>query len=298
MKFDRVALGSSKVRKCAKTMIFLLMFLGSGVATLVNSFLDRKLDYDHYKEYLFPTTSVLWDLCCDVHYMSSNNVAAVRKQWEGTVDIIQEVISEMETMTDGNLGFLEILDDTTMPTSDPHVAAISQGNDAGGFSVSAEGSSLASISIEASSLHSSSSASLGLGLYPGKFRSVLASEEKALAKRCTALMKLTRILFRKILVRCIKACDHNHVDKLEWLDLLCTDGEELMAYIDDLRCSLHYPQNTQIVHGNAFMFAKVSMNILELAKVHCAAEHLSWFDRCADQYNKIVIAIQERNPQR
>ena len=127
---------------------------------------------------------------------------------------------------------------------------------------------------------------------------VLSDEERAMMKRCLAMIKVTRILFRKVLVRCVKVCDPTTVELVDWLDELFFASQRVLAQVDDLAITLHGPQNAQMISLFASELTQASLALLELAQVHASDEHLPWFERCSEQFHRILISIHERNPQR
>jgi hypothetical protein len=126
----------------------------------------------------------------------------------------------------------------------------------------------------------------------------LSDEEKAMMKRCLALVKVTRILFRKVLVRCIKPCDPQTLELVNWLDQMYLASEKVLAKVDDLGVALHGPENSQMISIHASDLTKSAMELIEIASLYCSDEHVPWFERCSEQYHRILVSIHERNPQR
>ncbi|EPZ31460.1 hypothetical protein O9G_002929 [Rozella allomycis CSF55] len=128
--------------------------------------------------------------------------------------------------------------------------------------------------------------------------SPLTDDDKAMVKRCLAIVKLTKILFKKLLVRCIKDCQPNTEEKVSWLDQLYETSKKVLEKVDDLGVSLHETCNIQIICLHAAELTDVCAKIIDVAKLLTSEEHLSWFEKCGDQYHRVLVSILERSPQR
>ena len=60
--------------------------------------------------------------------------------------------------------------------------------------------------------------------------------------------------------------------------------------------AVHFNSTTTSVYASRLVTGCLSL--IELALIHAPVDHVSWFERCSDQYVRILVSIHERNPQR
>ncbi|CAG8613535.1 10336_t:CDS:2 [Paraglomus brasilianum] len=120
--------------------------------------------------------------------------------------------------------------------------------------------------------------------------SKMTESEKKVTGSCIILVKLTKMLLKKTLQRCIQSIEINSENNL-WLDDILEKGTAIVTCIDDLGCNLYPPQNYQNVIAYARDFSLMSKELIKLAKLHATEEHMVWFNTCEEQFSKTLDAI-------
>jgi len=120
--------------------------------------------------------------------------------------------------------------------------------------------------------------------------SKMTESEKKVTGSCVILVKLTKMLLKKTLRRCIQSIEINSENNL-WLDDILEKGTAIVTCIDDLGCNLYPPMNHQNVIAYARDFSLLSKELIKLAKLHATEEHMVWFNTCEEQFSKTLDAI-------
>ncbi|CAG8553993.1 10478_t:CDS:2 [Paraglomus occultum] len=119
---------------------------------------------------------------------------------------------------------------------------------------------------------------------------LMTESEKKVTGSCITLVKLTKMLLKKTLQRCIQSIEINNENNV-WLDDILEKGTAIVTCIDDLGCNLYPPQNHQNVIAYARDFNLLSKELIKLAKLHATEEHMVWFNTCEEQFSKTLDAI-------
>ncbi|RUP48632.1 Grap2 and cyclin-D-interacting-domain-containing protein, partial [Jimgerdemannia flammicorona] len=103
----------------------------------------------------------------------------------------------------------------------------------------------------------------------------LTKEELAICVRCVSLFKLTRMLCKKVLARCILTADVSKPEVIAWLDQLGESGAAVADAVDEFGASMYASEN---VVGQARTFVEIATELVHVAQSFAEGEHAKWFE--------------------
>ncbi|RUS20839.1 hypothetical protein BC937DRAFT_94229 [Endogone sp. FLAS-F59071] len=103
----------------------------------------------------------------------------------------------------------------------------------------------------------------------------LTKDELDVCKRCVSLLKLTRLLCKKIQMRCIQKADVGRPEVVAWLDRLGEAGGAVGDAVDELGASMYASDGVVI---QAKEFVGLTTRLVDEAMKFTEGEHAKWFE--------------------
>ncbi|KAF9195087.1 Squalene epoxidase [Haplosporangium sp. Z 11] len=209
-------------------------------------------------------TGIVWEACEIFEKASRSNREAVAKKWGDMMSTMEDAISEVQEMIDSN-------DDKA---------------DAGGDHDDNEDDESGNESDDS-----------------WNDDEKMTEEEKQLSIRANALLKLTRLLFKKLQQRCldtqpsiaVKSSTSTSVslkpsDLARMWDQLYDRAKGIVAMADEIATSLYSPQDQAAVVSLLQELNRKNHDCILVGRlfIHGQAEHEKWMDMCEAQSKKIL----------
>ncbi|CAG8492023.1 3_t:CDS:2 [Funneliformis caledonium] len=130
--------------------------------------------------------------------------------------------------------------------------------------------------------------------------STLTAKEKEIVELSLKLLNLVKILFTKVLKRCIEPLDissrKNDLSKInQTLDQYMDLGKLVADAADELGTSLYPPQHSTAIETNVNHVSLRSQDLIKVILPFASEEEVKWFNTCDAQFTKILQSILEKN---
>ncbi|CAI2173416.1 1295_t:CDS:2 [Funneliformis geosporum] len=137
-------------------------------------------------------------------------------------------------------------------------------------------------------------------IFEGSNNSTLTAKEKEIVELSLKLLNLVKILFTKVLKRCIEPLDisssKNGLSKInQTLDQYMDLGKLIADAADELGTSLYPPQNSAAIETNVNHLSLRSQDLIKVILPFASEEEVKWFNTCDAQFTKILKSIMEKN---
>ncbi|KAF9947306.1 hypothetical protein BGZ72_010656 [Mortierella alpina] len=212
------------------------------------------------KDAYLAKTGIVWEACQIFERASRTNREAVAKKWGDMMLTMEDAISEVQEMIDSNDDKKDGEDEDDNDSDDD------DGND------------------------SDDSWNEDVKL---------TEEEKQLSVRANALMKLTKMLFKKLQQRCLDAAVSpsditlKPSDLARMWDQLYDRAKGIVALADEIATSLYSPQDRPSIVAMLQELGRKNHDCILVGRlfVRGQAEHEKWMDMCEAQTKKILDTV-------
>lgn len=103
----------------------------------------------------------------------------------------------------------------------------------------------------------------------------LTKDELDVCKRCVSLLKLTRLLCKKVQMRCIQTADIGRPEVIAWLDRLSEAGGVVGDAVDELGASMYASDGVMV---QAKEFVGSTTRLVDEAMTFAEGEQAKWFE--------------------
>ncbi|KAL1915661.1 uncharacterized protein VTP21DRAFT_6420 [Calcarisporiella thermophila] len=224
-----------------------------GVVQLCNSFLgEHAVDTGKKKNSYLMSAGQVWHACDVFKALSEENSEAVMKRWRGMIETVEDAMHELETA-------IKEKEDSQQAEEAEEEADEEEGD--------------------------------GWEDVLGESRA-LTKEEMETAKRCAALLKITRMLLKKIQTRSIVG--KRRQKEIELLDQSCELSERLCDRVDEIAGYVDEIPSDDKLAELVEEFVSTASGVIKVATELAEEEHKPWFETCSNQLKKIDEYFQEK----
>ncbi|CAO3568067.1 unnamed protein product [Mortierella alpina] len=214
------------------------------------------------KDAYLAKTGIVWEACQIFERASRTNREAVAKKWGDMMLTMEDAISEVQEMIDSNDDKKDGDDEDDNDSDDD------DGNDSDDSWNEDE---------------------------------KMTEEEKQLSVRANALMKLTKMLFKKLQQRCLDAAvtpsdiTLTPSDLARMWDQLYDSAKGIVALADEIATSLYSPQDRPSIVALLQELGRKNHDCILVGRlfVRGQAEHEKWMDMCEAQTKKILDSVAQ-----
>ncbi|KAG0253859.1 hypothetical protein BG011_006121 [Mortierella polycephala] len=215
-------------------------------------------------------TGIVWEACEIFEQASRSNREAIAKKWGDMMSTMEDAISEVQEMIDSN--------DDKADAGDGHDDNEDDGDESGNESDDSWNDD-----------------------------EKMTEEEKQLSIRANALLKLTRLLFKKLQQRCLDTQPSIAVessstsvslkpsDLARMWDQLYDRAKGIVAMADEIATSLYSPQDQAAVVSLLQELSRKNNDCILVGRlfIRGQAEHEKWMDMCEAQSKKILDTVSQ-----
>ncbi|ORY99792.1 hypothetical protein BCR41DRAFT_390363 [Lobosporangium transversale] len=264
----------------------------TAIASLSSEGLADKSSFVKEDGYLVKT-GIVWEACQIFEKASRSNRQAVAKKWGDMMSTMEDAIAEVQEMIDTNDDKKDSNDEDDEDDDEDD----EDGNDSGDESDDSWGED-----------------------------EKMTEEEKQLSTRANAMLKLTRLLFKKLQQRCLDVEPSRTIDTSASLSnaspsLLGTDPTTagstvtlkqsdlalmwdqlydraggIVALTDEIATSLYSPQDQGSIIEQLKELSRKNQDCILMGRlfVRGQAEHERWLDMCVAQFKKILDTVVQQ----